>query len=153
MKWVYNDGGRGRYFSAENVGDCATRAIAIATGMDYKEVYDRLGEKQKSVGKVKSARNGVTRDNYKALMRELGWKWHPTMGIGQGCTVHLRAEELPAGRLVVQVSKHVVAVIDGTIHDTYDPSRDGSRCVYGYWTPPEPMTQVVFMKRFRNVER
>ena len=22
---------------------------------------------------------------------------------------------------------------DGVVHDTYDPSRDGTRCVYGYW--------------------
>jgi hypothetical protein len=24
-------------------------------------------------------------------------------------------------------------VIDGVIHDLYDPSRDGTRCVYGYY--------------------
>lgn len=23
---------------------------------------------------------------------------------------------------------------DGVIRDTHDPSRDGTRCVYGYWT-------------------
>jgi hypothetical protein len=56
------------------------------------------------------------------------------MHIGSGCQVHLRREELPAGRLVVQASKHVVAVIDGVIHDTHDSSRDGTRCVYGYWS-------------------
>jgi hypothetical protein len=66
-------------------------------------------------------------------METIGWEWTPTMAIGQGCTVHLRADELPAGRLVVSVSKHWVAVIDGVIHDTYDCSRDGTRCVYGYW--------------------
>jgi hypothetical protein len=55
------------------------------------------------------------------------------MRIGSGCTVHLRADELPPGRLIVNVSRHTVAVIDGVIHDTYDPSRDGTRCVYGYF--------------------
>ena len=53
------------------------------------------------------------------------------------CTVHLRADELPAGRIIASLSRHVVAVIDGVIHDIYDPSRDGTRCVYGYWTVPE----------------
>ena len=24
-------------------------------------------------------------------------------------------------------------MIDGVIHDTYDPTRGGTRCVYGYW--------------------
>jgi hypothetical protein len=56
------------------------------------------------------------------------------MAIGQGCKVHLRATELPAGRLIVQVSKHLVAVIDGVIRDTSDPSRGGKRCVYGYYS-------------------
>ncbi len=58
------------------------------------------------------------------------------MAIGSGCTVHLRIGELPAGRLVVSLSKHMTAVIDGVIHDTYDPSRGGTRCVYGYWREP-----------------
>jgi hypothetical protein len=56
------------------------------------------------------------------------------MGIGTGCKVHLRDGELPMGRLIVKVSKHVVAVIDGVINDTHDPSRNGTRCVYGYYT-------------------
>ena len=51
-------------------------------------------------------------------MESLGWKWTPTMQIGSGCTVHLRADELPSGGLVVSVSKHLTAVIDGVIHDT-----------------------------------
>ena len=66
-------------------------------------------------------------------MRELGFVWVPTMGIGTGCKVHLRARELPKGRLVVSCSKHWTAVIDGVIHDNHDPSRGGRRCVYGYW--------------------
>jgi hypothetical protein len=48
--------------------------------------------------------------------------------------VHLRDGELPSGRLIVQVSRHVVAVIDGVMHDTHDPSRNGQRAVYGYYT-------------------
>jgi len=38
---------------------------------------------------------------------------------------------------VVSVSKHYTAVIDGELHDTWDCSRAGSRCVYGYWKKPE----------------
>ncbi|MGH2478016.1 MAG: hypothetical protein ACRDIL_22445 [Candidatus Limnocylindrales bacterium] len=56
------------------------------------------------------------------------------MAIGSGWRVHLRADELPAGWLIVQLSGHVTAVIDGVVHDTHDPSRHGTRCVYGYWT-------------------
>lgn len=50
-----------------------------------------------------------------------------------GCQAHLRLNEIPQGRVIVKVSKHLTAVIDGVIHDTHDPSRQGRRCVYGYY--------------------
>jgi hypothetical protein len=45
------------------------------------------------------------------------------------------APELPeTGRLMVCVSRYLVAVIDGKTHDIHDPPRGGTRCVYGFWT-------------------
>jgi hypothetical protein len=79
-----------------------------------------------------SARNGVGRTIYGRYLNLLGWDWVPTMQIGSGCRVHLRAEELPKGRLVVRLSRHLTAVVDGVIHDIYNPDRRGRRCVYGY---------------------
>ena len=55
------------------------------------------------------------------------------MLIGTGCRVHLRRDELPTGRLVVALSGHMAAVIDGVLNDTHDCSRAGTRCVYGYY--------------------
>ena len=55
------------------------------------------------------------------------------MQIGSGCKVHLKAEELPKGRIIARVSKHYTTVIDGVLNDTYDCSRGETRCVYGYW--------------------
>jgi len=55
------------------------------------------------------------------------------MKIGSGCTVHLKKDELPKGRVIASLSKHLVAVIDGIIYDTYDCSQNGTRCVYGYY--------------------
>ena len=122
------------------------RSVAIATGLPYQEIYDRvnkLSTRERS-GKRKrgtsSARTGVHKSTIKWLMESLGWQWTPTMQIGSGCTVHLRADELPSGRLVVSVSKHLTAVIDGVIHDTHDCSRRGTRCVYGYWQGDEAKT-------------
>jgi hypothetical protein len=137
-----NDGGRKDSGRKGYTGDCVCRAIVIASGRDYKEVYDRLAEgmltqrKSKHHKKsVKSASNGVhvKRKWFKDYMKELGFEWHSTMGIGTGCKVHLRADELPLGRLVVTLSKHYSTMINGVIEDTYDPSRGGTRCVYGYW--------------------
>jgi hypothetical protein len=139
---VLNDGGRKEAGYKGTTGDCVTRAIAIATRKPYQEVYDALnalaaGERiTKRRKKSSSARTGVHKDTQRRYLESLGWVWTPTMAIGSGCKVHLRARELPTGRLVVNVSKHTVAVIDNVIHDTYDCSREGTRCVYGYFREP-----------------
>ena len=135
MDWVYDDGGRSHYFKGD-AGDCVCRAIAIATEQDYKRVYDDLAALNKKRYGKKSARNGVNRNDIKKYMASLGWQWHATMGIGTGCTTHLKKSELPRGRIVCSLSRHMVAVVDGVLHDTYDSTRGGTRCVYGYWTAP-----------------
>lgn len=138
MRFETNDGGRSAAGYKGSAGDCVCRAVAIAAEMPYEEIYQRLasgsGNERKSCGR--SARNGIRtrRKWFKEFMQELGFVWTPTMGIGTGCKVHLRDGELPSGRLVVTLSGHMAAVIDGVIHDTYDPSRGGTRCVYGYWS-------------------
>lgn len=131
MKHIYNDGGRG---TTQHRGDCVVRAIAIATERPYAEIRDRVNYLADEVyfdGSDASA--GVHKKLYKDYLRSLGWVWTATMHIGSGCKVHLREGELPMGRLLVSVSRHLVAVIDGVIHDTHDCSRNGTRCVYGYW--------------------
>ena len=139
MTWEYNDGGRKDAGYSGKTGDCVVRAIAIATERDYQEVYDEMNEFIRSLRQTRRARRassatGMHKSIDRRYLKQRGWSYTPTMAIGQGCKVHLRAEELPKGRLIVQVSKHLTAVIDGVIHDTYDPSRQGTRCVYGYWS-------------------
>lgn len=144
MKFVYDDGGRSKYFKATNVGDCVTRAICNATGKDYKEVYDALNRIAKSSRKSKreigssNSRNGVhTRIAKKYIENELGWQFVATMGIGTGCQVHLTENELPkTGCYILNLSHHFSCIKDGVLYDTYDCSRDGTRCVYGYWKAP-----------------
>lgn len=152
MDWVANDGGRKAAGFCGTAGDCVTRAIAIVTGKPYREVYDTVNQMAReerhsrsrktmmavATGRGSAARTGVMKDTWNRTMAAYGFHWVPTMKIGQGCTVHLRANELPAGRIVVKCSGHAVAVIDGVIHDTHDPSRGGSRCVYGYWALSTP---------------
>lgn len=141
--FVFNDGGRAAAGYKGTAGDCVTRAVAIATGESYADVYTALasGMGTQRVTKhhrkrKRSARNGVSvrRKWFRDYLTVRGWKWTPTMHIGSGCKVHLKASELPAGKIIVAVSRHYVAMIDGVIHDTYDCSRDGERCVYGYWS-------------------
>lgn len=152
MPWVFDDGGRGAAGYKCLVGDCVARSIAIATGKPYQEVYDALNagattERRGSRKRgISSARSGVYKRTYRRYLESIGWRWVPTMLIGQGCKVHLVDGELPMGQLIVAVSRHLTAVIDGIVHDTHDPQRttywyDASgkteriseRCVYGYF--------------------
>ena len=145
--FAYNDGGREAAGFKGSADDCVCRAIAIAADLPYQEVYERLGDgnfKQRKSKhdkglRSKSARNGINTNRkwFKDYMVELGFKWSPTMQIGSGCKVHLKADELPAGRLVCNVSRHFVAVVDGIVQDTHDCTRAGTRCVYGYWAKDE----------------
>jgi hypothetical protein len=139
--WIYNDGGRAIAGYKGGIGDCVCRAIAIATERPYQQVYDELNllgsrerDSKRRRGHKSSARDGVYISTIKRYMKSLEWVWQPTMHIGSGCKVHLRSDELPQGRLVVSVSKHTVAVIDGVVHDTHDCTRQGTRCVYGYYS-------------------
>lgn len=137
MTFVYDDGGRAAAGFKGQADDCVTRAIAIATELPYRTVYCAINTldamERRRDGKRSGARTGVAKPTTRWYLESLGWQWTPCMQIGSGCKVHLRRDELPGGRLIVSVSRHIVAVIDGVIHDTYDPSRNGTRCVYGYW--------------------
>jgi hypothetical protein len=148
MDWIYDDGGRANTGRKGDAGDCVTRAISIAAQLPYGQVYEILAglhvavprtRREVAAGmapRTRSARNGIAKPAIKKFLTDIGWNWTPIMKIGSGCTVHLETGELPLGRLICSLSKHYAAVIDGVIHDTYDPSRDGTRCVYGYWQPP-----------------
>lgn len=146
MKFVYDDGGRAAAGFKGHAGDCVARAIAIVAELPYADVYARLATETgaqragKHGKKPASARNGIStsRKWFRNYMDEIGLTWTPTMKVGQGCRVHLRPDELPRGRLIVAVSRHYTAVVDGVIHDLADCSRDGMRCVYGYWAKPNP---------------
>jgi len=149
-RWVKDDGGRsesGIPRADQAVGDCVARAIAIATQRPYREVHDALvvrsvqhahvdnsayGKWVRRRGGVRAfdADHGCSDGAYGSYLESLGWKFTSTKGQRK---VHLRADELPPGRLIVRVSRHLVAVIDGVIRDTHDSGGAGRRPVTGYW--------------------
>ena len=141
-----NDGGREAAGYKGKAGDCVVRSIAIVTNLPYQkfmmifikqmktlEQHRELNLLRSLKQKNDSPRTGTHRVVLKKYLQKLGWNWTPTMFIGQGCKVHLKKDELPSGTLIVSCSKHITVVKDGVLHDTYDCSRNGTRCVYGYW--------------------
>lgn len=137
MLFKYNDGGRSNYFKATGVGDCCTRAIAIATGKDYKEVYNDL----KKLNKGQSCRNGTPNRVWKKYLESLGW--YPLkgiMGAGTGIQYHVCSRDLEYLNqeypvMIIRVSKHLTTVKDHMLQDTFDCSRGGERGIYQVWVP------------------
>jgi hypothetical protein len=114
--WKKNAGGRAAAGYKGDAGDCVVRSIAIATGQPYQQVYNEVNALRDSMRqtfriKKSSARDGVSRTVYERYLQNLGWRFVPTMKIGSGCKVHLTKRELPSGRIIVRVSKHMTAVI------------------------------------------
>lgn len=146
LGFQFNDGGRADAGFKGGAGDCVVRSIAIAANLPYMEVYEALRDANATYAQNKndrlakrisdkgaSPRNGNHRNVFHDYILSLGFTWVPTMRVGQGCQTHLIRGEIPRGRVIVKVSKHLSAVIDDVIHDTHNPSRNGTRCVYGYY--------------------
>lgn len=142
IPFTYNDGGRSAAGFKGHTGDCFVCAATIASGLTYQFIYDlvikesareRTNTKHRK-GRRSHPRTGVFRATAERVLTRLGFEKVSVMTVGSGCTTHLRSDELPpTGKIVVNLSKHFAAVIDGTLMDTHDCSRRGTRCVYSYW--------------------
>ena len=152
MKFRYDDGGAQTAGYKGEAGDCVVRSFAIASGEGYENVRQLLlsltkEEKiTKRNPKRSTPRGGVSKETTRRLAEALGYQWVPLMQVGQGCKYHLSAGELPVTKypMVVKVTRHVTVVENGDcIVDTYDCSRDGTRCVYGLYVHAEDYAATV----------
>lgn len=126
MRFVYNDGGRKNYFRAKCVGDCATRALAISTGRDYKECYNIM--KRFNHG---TPRNGVSRKAIFEMMKSLGYR-------RVNCekkSVRISDFEKRGGVYYILLTGHATTVAYGTLLDTWDCSKHPKqdKKVIAYW--------------------
>lgn len=129
MNFIWDDGGRAACGFVGLTGDCVPRAIAIATGAVYRDVYSELGSQAE-----KSPRNGVHTETAAAYLAERDWQ--RTLGFERPFFV----EDLPSGVVIVHIAKsnersqHFCTVIDHVVHDTWNPSDDDDYVVKNYWT-------------------
>lgn len=140
MNFQFNDGGRAAAGYKGRCRDCVVRAICIASRLPYDIVYDEMyaraeefgasgvGAEARYAARKPSPRFGVHRQVYGPFLLARGWRW-----VATGSGIRLCASNLPAGRLIVYVRNHLVAVIDGVIYDTHECSRGGKRRVLGYY--------------------
>lgn len=150
------DGGRqdaitdGEIDSRINKGDCVTRAIAIATNTPYAEVYEDikyLCETEKPVfdRKMSDPNNGVYPELYMPYIEQyfnVTAKAYDEEHLDKPHR-HVSSEDFGTGTFIVQIHRHLLAIIDGVIHDSWDSNNkgwrtkrnqhDGQNCVIRWW--------------------
>lgn len=133
IQHVYDDGGRAAAGFRGNAGDCVVRAIAIVEQRPYLEIYNEIAALNKRRKGVATARDGVHPKVWEAYLKRRGFRRVECFAPGSP-KIKLNTNDLPAGlTIIAEVSRHLVAVIDRRIHDTYDCSKNGERRVLAYW--------------------
>lgn len=108
-------------------GDCVVRAISLAFNKDWYEVYDdlyRLGREMADMPNV----NRV----YEAYIEKLGGKKISAYRELEGGRKRLTARDLVKqdGTFIISTAKHLAAVKDKKLLDTWDSS---DRSAYKVW--------------------
>lgn len=121
LSFEYDDGGRADAGYRGRTNDCVVRALAIATGYPYKQLYQMF--KKPNPGNVKGISpysSGVQRRFTHTFLTERGWTGVPLYhDLG---TFQRFDRTLPSGKIVVALPGHLTCVINRVIHDTY-PSK------------------------------
>ncbi len=132
MEFIWNDGGRAASGFVGLTGDCVTRAIAIASGTSYRDVYSQLGKACQ-----KSPRKGIAVVFAAEYLSEREWKRTSCF------EVPFTIDNLPPGVVIVHVSTeegnchHFTTVIDHVVHDTWNPADEDDYVILNIWTHAE----------------
>lgn len=136
MDFIWNDGGRATGGFVGSAGDCVTRAIAIGTGLAYRDVYAAIGKRT-----AKSPRGGVETRAAEAYLSDLGWVGHTTAEHSFS-TALITCDQIPKGIVIADIAQrgkrngHYCCLVDHVIHDTWNPMDDGVYYLKKYWCPP-----------------
>ena len=132
MKYEFNCGGRHKYFNCRcqlkkyAEGDCTIRAISIATGTDYKIVWDSLMDSAKKTGCMPNSR-----ENCELFLNSIGWKRQKPFRKGRK---KYKLKNVPISKTknyIFHTSRHWTAVVSNVVQDTWD-CREW--CANSYWT-------------------
>ena len=133
IDYQYDDGGREAAGYRGRTGDCVVRAIAVCARQDYRAVYLTMAEQMKRNGYAASGNAYAIRERSRRAPRRKG---QISARRVQDRVLELygfRKVRLPAGArptfteahrrfgdCIVGTTKHVAAVVDGALRDTFD---------------------------------
>lgn len=117
-----------RYYNAHptgrRTGDCVKRAIAVTTGMDYRQVEWELN-RYKSVTGAEKYNAGKNPHRYAQEVLKAEVLPQPEdMTVGRFADQHCR------GRFILDLEGHWSCCIDGVIYDSWDCSGERLLCAY-----------------------
>ena len=108
----------------KRVGDCAVRAVALATNQSWDEAYIELCVLGLKMGDMPNA-NAV----WGMFLKKQGFKKSAVIPDDEPTTIEKFCEEHKRGTFVIAVSEHVVCVKDGYYLDAWD----SGQCVPLYY--------------------
>lgn len=132
--FIMSDAGRSESRRAKQGNDCAVRAVALACGLPYDQSYDMLAAEGRDCGRGFHFREYIDslNDGDHAINGyRLTWIPFPAVRGQRRMNPELFARDYAKGRYICRTAKHVYAVIDGAVYDTF--RERGDRCVYGAW--------------------
>ncbi len=120
LGYIYDDGGRSQYATGRT-GDCVARALSIATGHDYKTVWCEL----QAMG-ADNPDSGVHKRVWSKYLKAQGFRW-----VSCGKRGRTNREHVPArGVVILRQRRHLCAVVNGVLHDTYTTH---NKTITGYY--------------------
>lgn len=122
---LLDDSGRSKSTRPKQKNDCTVRAIALVRGMGYDEAYDLMAEEGRKCSKGFDIVKWLKKQSWAKKMAFPAVKGERRMNPAKFC------ETYKEGKYICRVSKHVFAVIDGVVHDTFESRPD--RCIYTAW--------------------
>ncbi len=129
MNFVKTDGGRkaaGYKTTTPYQNDCVVRSISIAINEDYRTVFVELMELGLEMGGYPNF-NPV----WQRYLTFKGWVKNKCPRDKNNKLIKLRDWKVFPSRAVVLNSRHLTAIVDGAVHDTWDCRY---RPVNSYWT-------------------
>jgi hypothetical protein len=119
IKFNENDGGRIDYFPSQKkkdvAGDCVIRSIAITTGLDYMEVWNKLFELGTEIGQLPNDQTTYTK-----FLNSMGIRKLPTLKDLNGKKYRLHSFPLTKGKYIIHTTNHLTTVVNGVVNDTWD---------------------------------
>ena len=134
MKFKKSFGGREKYKSVryrkDVTSDCVVRAIAHATGSDYKDVFQDLINLS-----WQTLENMNDEKCYEIYLERKGWIKNKPMRDAENSYRKLKVNQFPkTGTYIILTTGHLTCVKDGVLYDSWNCGRSSANSYYTWVT-------------------